>query len=210
MSVWFTADTHFGHANIIKYCKRPFTSVDEMDREIVRRWNEVVGSNDTVYRLGDFAFNKPALDRAIHSLNGSIVFIKGNHDKVAWQNRSLFSDYADSYLETTINGQKFTLCHYAMRVWNHSHRGAWHLYGHSHGSLPDDKNALSIDVGVDCFDFRPVHFDQVAAIMAKKNWRPIDHHGERKDGGGIGLDRDEYARLERRRQYEMLKLEFKN
>jgi len=64
-----------------------------------------------------------------------------------------------------------------MRVWNKSHHGAWHLYGHSHGTLPDDKNSLSFDVGVDCHNFTPINFEQVSAIMKKKNFKPIDHHG---------------------------------
>jgi calcineurin-like phosphoesterase family protein len=65
-----------------------------------------------------------------------------------------------------------------MRVWNKSHHGAWHLYGHSHGTLPDDPNALSFDCGVDCHNYTPISFEQVEAIMAKKTFKPIDHHGK--------------------------------
>lgn len=211
MNYWFTSDTHFGHANIIKYCKRPFADSVEMNEAIIENWNNVVGANDLVYHLGDFAFGREdyIFDGLIKRLKGLIVFIKGNHDRLAWRNRGKFYAAHDSYHEIEIGGKDITLCHYAMRVWNKSHHGAWHLYGHSHGSLPDDPNSLSFDCGVDCFGFRPINFDEVAAVMAKKNWLPIDHHGkERQEGGGIGLGPEEYAKLERLKKYQELKLEF--
>ena len=60
MKYWFTADTHLGHQNIIKYCNRPFKTLDEMDTAIIRNWNERVDPDDTVLVLGDFCFrNSP-------------------------------------------------------------------------------------------------------------------------------------------------------
>ncbi len=207
---WFTADTHFNHANIIKYCNRPFSDVVEMNETIIKNWNDRVGKDDLVYHLGDFCFGRSdaEFDMYFRRLNGLIVFIKGNHDKLAWQNRSKFYASSASYREIDIKGQDITLCHYAMRVWNKSHHGSWHLYGHSHGSLPDDPNARSFDVGVDCHNYAPIEFEEVARIMAKKNWLPIDHHGERKEGGGLGLSKEDYAKLDRKKKYLELKREF--
>ena len=69
-------------------------------------------------------------------------------------------------------GERFiVLFHYAMRVWNASHYGTWHLYGHSHGDLPDDETSLSFDVGVDCHNFYPLSYSDVTGIMSKKNWK---------------------------------------
>jgi calcineurin-like phosphoesterase family protein len=180
MNYWFTGDTHFGHANIIKYCNRPFKDVVEMNETIISNWNKVVEKDDLVYHLGDFCFgrNDFEFDAYFKRLNGLIVFIKGNHDRLAWKNRGKFYAYSDSYREIKVNEQNITLCHYAMRVFNKSHHGAWHLYGHSHGSLPDDPNSLSFDCGVDCHNFTPINFEQVKEIMSKKTWKPIDHHGE--------------------------------
>lgn len=198
----FTGDTHFGHANIIRYCDRPWLDratdlkpdgkwvseeiaakrAAEMDEALIANWNRVVHPTDKVFHLGDFCFGRRREDfeRYFTRLNGKIVFLKGNHDTLAWDNRHYFSDFHDSYAEIVLKGQRMTLCHYAMRVWNKSHFGAWHLYGHSHGSLPDDPNARSLDVGVDCHNFAPITFSQVAELMAKKNFKPIDHHtGER-------------------------------
>jgi len=212
MNCWFTADTHFGHANIIKYCARPFKDSVEMNETIISNWNRVVHKDDLVYHLGDFCFSKKSpdtFDNYFRRLNGVIVFVKGNHDKYTWRNhRQKFYACSDSYREIEINGQEITLCHYAMRVWNKSHHGSWHLYGHSHGSLPDDPHSRSFDVGVDCHNYTPINFEQVKEIMSKKLWKPIDHHGERKEGGGLGLGPEEYAKLDRKRQYEQLKVEF--
>jgi calcineurin-like phosphoesterase family protein len=64
-----------------------------------------------------------------------------------------------------------------MKIWRNSHRGSWHLYGHSHGGLHESPNSLSFDVGVDARDYRPISFDEVSKLMAKKTFKPIDHHG---------------------------------
>jgi calcineurin-like phosphoesterase family protein len=67
-----------------------------------------------------------------------------------------------------VGKQGIVLCHYARRVWPHSGRGAWHLYGHSHGNLPDEPLSLSMDVGVDTHIFLPWHFEEVKEIMEAK------------------------------------------
>lgn len=212
MNTFFTADTHFSHGNIIKYCNRPFADAHSMNQAIVRNWNAVVADGDLVYHLGDFCFGREEyqLDALLNQLKGRIVLIKGNHDSLAWRYRRKFFGAWDSYLETEVQGQEITLCHYAMRVWNKSHRGSWHLYGHSHGSLPDDPHARAFDVGVDCHDFAPISFNQVQTIMNRKLWKPIDHHGENQEGGGVGLSREEYAKAQRRTQFLQLKKEFEN
>jgi calcineurin-like phosphoesterase family protein len=81
--IFFTSDLHFGHTNVLNFDNRPFATVDEMNAEIVRRWNEKVSKDDTVYVLGDMIWKKSAKDAAnvIRSLNGKIVLIKGNHDR---------------------------------------------------------------------------------------------------------------------------------
>lgn len=174
--VWFTADTHFGHAKIVGYQRPHFVTLEEHDETLIRNWNERVKPGDTVYHLGDFAWHHPARYRA--RLNGQIHLIKGNHDRLKSSDESLFESISD-YKKVKIGGQKIYLLHYAMRVWNGSHHGTFHLYGHSHGSLPDDPNALSMDVGVDVHSLRPVSYDEVTDFMANKTWKPIDHHGRK-------------------------------
>ena len=111
------------------------------------------------------------------------VFIWGNHDKQMrhlkdrWREWEHKITFLPPLAETDVNGQQIILCHYAMRVWNKSHRGSWHLYGHSHSTLPDEPASMSFDVGVDAHAYHPLRFNEVAALMAKKSWKPIDHHG---------------------------------
>jgi len=144
-----------------------------MDEALIANWNSVVKKDDLIYHLGDFAFTKTeyGFDSYLKRLNGLIVLVKGNHDHIAWQNREKFYSYSDSYREITCRDKSITLCHYAMRVWNQSHRGAWHLYGHTHNTLPDDPHALSIDVGVDCHNYFPISFEKVQEIMSKKTFK---------------------------------------
>lgn len=182
--IYFTSDHHFGHANIIRYSQRPFADVEEMNETLIANWNAVVGEHDLVYHLGDiFLTPLPAAKELRRRLNGRIYLVRGNHDKVAESMRDSFEWIKDIHEikvadpEAEGGRQRIVLCHYAMRVWNKSHRGAWHLYGHSHGTLPDDPNSLSFDAGVDCRSYTPLSYAQVKEIMAGKHFVPIDHHG---------------------------------
>ena len=173
--IFFTSDPHYNHKNIITYCNRPFASVSEMNESLINRWNSVVSHEDTTYVIGDFAFDKNP-SKFLCRLNGTKVLIKGNHDKRPYREDGW--DAIHDYLEITHKGKHIVMCHYSMRVWNKSHRGSWMLYGHSHGTLPDDPYSNSIDVGVDCHNYTPISFDDVERIMKKKKWKPVDHHGQ--------------------------------
>lgn len=154
------------------------------------RWNAVVlDGGATVYVVGDLSFHRPdTTARLLSRLRGKICWLLGNHDKPGrisgtmrerceWVKEGLHTvQVPDADARGGI--QRIVLCHYAMRVWDKSHFGAWHLYGHSHGSLPDDPNSLSIDIGVDSHAYMPVSYEGVKRIMARKVFKPIDHHGE--------------------------------
>lgn len=174
MSVWFTSDTHFGHAKVIEHCSRPFANVHEMNDAMIKRWNARVAPTDTIYHLGDFAFSDHV--RFLSNLNGHKRLILGNHDKPKYLRFAEHLWEAVNYMETiNVDGTSIVLCHYSMRVWNKSHHGSLHLYGHSHGNLPGD--AQSLDAGVDCWDFQPVSLDEIRARMATLPSRKHpDHH----------------------------------
>ena len=182
---FFTSDTHFGHINILKYDKRPFKTIDEHDSQLIKNWNSVVQPKDTVYFLGDFSLNFKGdydHDEAImKSLNGIKFFIKGNHDHS--QMIKLYKGngtYLGRMEEVMVNGQEITLNHFAMKVWNKSHFGSWHLFGHSHGTLSDDPHSLSIDVGITNNKYFPFEFEEIKKLMEKKIFKPIDRHDRRK------------------------------
>lgn len=195
-NLWFTSDHHFGHANIIRFSNRPFADADEMNEMLIAKWNDVVVENDTVYHLGDLFWMPASEAKGIRErLHGRICLLRGNHDKTADSMKSAF-EWIKDYYELKVDDedapdgkQRVVLCHYAFRVWNKSHHGSWHLYGHSHGSLPDDPNSLSFDVGVDCHDYAPVSYVRVKEIMATKHFVPIDHHGARTGERRLALSK---------------------
>lgn len=187
MNTYFTADTHFYHNNVIKYCNRPFSSVEEMNESLIHNWNSVVSNTDIVYHLGDFGFAKPEyLINIFRRLNGREKhLILGNHDKVLKNKTDIFDTISplkkiyiqDLSLETKKKRQGIVLCHYAMKVWDRKNYGYWQLYGHSHGTLQDDPFSLSIDVGVDCHNYMPISYEEIKKIMSRKSGNnPVDHH----------------------------------
>lgn len=164
-NIWFTADTHFGHANIIKFCNRPVSSVNEMDEMLVERWNERVKAGDTVYHVGDFAWKNHA--DYLKRLHGKKHLVLGNHDSlsqmVGLKGRGGWESIWDIMYVSGIDTLPIVLCHYPMRSWNRAFHGAKHLYGHVHGAFAPMSNNL--DVGVDCWDHRPVSWDEITARM---------------------------------------------
>jgi calcineurin-like phosphoesterase family protein len=188
MNFWFTSDFHFGHANIIKYSNRPFVDTIEMDETILRNLNRKVKPDDILYFLGDFLFGQDKIRRFFNYRSrikcNNIIAIWGNHDDVIRKDnniRQAFS-WSGDFKEAFPGGKRITLCHYAMKIWNKSHHRAYHLYGHSHGSLPDDPTSCSFDVGVDTelfghTRFTPYSLEEVVEIMTKhKRFVPVDHH----------------------------------
>ena len=128
-----------------------------MDEEIIRRWNEVVTPDDTVYHLGDFAFKRHR--NYMDLLNGELVLVLGSHDK------GMPHWFQQKRIDLSFPGIKITLSHYAYRVWPLSHYNSWHLYGHSHGRLPGV--GKSMDVGVDTHDFYPYSLEEIIDLVAK-------------------------------------------
>lgn len=184
MTVFYTSDTHFGHANILKYTDRPWSTVDEMDAGLIERWNSVVGPGDTVYHMGDVIMNMRSLDR-IQYLNGNLILMAGNHDP-CWEGFRKgsqnairrFSDAGFSEIHTSgilrshklSDGREVTLSHlpYDEGVTHHKqdlindryasrrprNNGEVNLCGHVHGAWKVNKRA--INVGVDVWDWYPV------------------------------------------------------
>lgn len=174
MATYFTADLHLGHARIIDYCDRPFRSVEQMDAQLISNWNATVGSGDDVWVVGDFCWGAGA-EVYLARLNGRKHLIWGNHDPETTTAASGWTS-SQPYAEITLDKQKIVLFHYGLRVWNRSARGVLHFYGHSHGNLVGDSQ--SCDVGVDCFDYRPVDLPAIRRRlrqMPDRGGEP-DHH----------------------------------
>ncbi len=164
-----------------------------MNQTLIDNLNERVQPKDTLFHLGDWSLSKNRKDKTgnaeeyLNQINcKNIILIPGNHDP-HYRNllprkefARLFSECCPFYrLVTELDGERLEIFmfHYACRVWNKSHYGAWHLFGHSHGTLPDLPNSLSLDIGVDANNFCPLNISEIAKFMEKKTFEPIDHHG---------------------------------
>jgi calcineurin-like phosphoesterase family protein len=161
--MFFTSDTHFNHANILAYCKRPFESLWHMNAELVRRWNERVAPTDVVYHLGDFALGpKNDIPGFFAQLNGEKILIVGNHD--GGMTRRLSWLRCLPYI--VIEGVGYCV-HNPAHAPQHASETLV-LHGHLHGT-PDlhpfqrHTRLTYADVGVDCWDFRPVTLPEIEA-----------------------------------------------
>jgi calcineurin-like phosphoesterase family protein len=175
VGIFFTSDQHFGHANVIKFCNRPFKDVDDMQERLIENHNSVVRPGDLVYMLGDMFWRTTSLERALMikiRLNGQHYYINGNHEEL-FKNKSLRDQFIWIKERETIHPagyQYIVLDHFAGKVWNKSHSGSYQLYGHSHNELDKnpDTSLLSCDVGVDSWDYKPVSIEQVKEKMDKR------------------------------------------
>lgn len=159
MTIWFTADTHFGHRNILKYTGRKFATVEDMDAQLIENWNARIQLNDTVYHLGDFALrqNTPQIATLFAQLHGKKHLIIGNHDdkyvlRLPWHSQAAYADIK-------IDNTHVVLFHYAIVGWNRQRYGTIHLHGHHHGTLSAVPSR--IDVGVDAWNMFPVSWETI-------------------------------------------------
>jgi calcineurin-like phosphoesterase family protein len=188
-NVWFTSDCHFCHANVIKYDNRPFNDVEEMNERLILNWNSVVGEKDVVFYLGDLSFDRGGgnTERIVNELNGKIHYILGNHDDerdIRKLNRfETISDYVNLSINDLDNPRKkqgIMMMHYPILSWDKAHHGDWHLHGHCHQSLvtqnPEYYKRKVLDMGCNGWEYRPVSYNEIKAIMAAKEIDRVDHH----------------------------------
>ena len=174
-NIWFTSDTHFYHQNIIRFCHRPFANVDEMNEELIRRWNETVPPDGIVFHLGDVCTGKSGnWEKVLPRLNGRINLILGNHD-MKYLNKGFMGrfDFVVQQMAISVDGQRIVLNHYPFLCYGGAYRNIWQLFGHVHsGPVPNNGLdtprlgmlfPLQYDVGVDNNGYRPVSFPEIKA-----------------------------------------------
>lgn len=162
-NVWFTSDPHFDSNNIIERCNRPFSCKEEMNAAMIDRTREVVRAGDRVYNLGDVANTSFEVAQYFGNINSKEIHqIWGNHDRPQLIKHKYIRSYSD-IKRINVGGIHLVLCHYAMRSWQGKGRGAYMLYGHSHGKLPGQ--GRSMDVGVDTNNFYPYNLDEIVAKL---------------------------------------------
>lgn len=179
--IHFTSDQHFYHKNIIKYSKRPFKTVDEMNRAIITNWNRAVRPDDLIYVLGDFAFaSKGKIRNLLENLKGKKVLIIGNHDTThktsSWV--KLGFDRATKGESINLSGMKIELNHYPIQG-----RKGWTIHGHIHNRWRVHEKC--INVGVDVWKFKPVPMKMISNIINERIEVNNDgcHYGQVRDEG---------------------------
>jgi len=160
---FFTADFHFDHKNIMRYCNRPFGSVEEMNEKLIENVNEKVRQIDHLVIAGDVTLNhksETVYKKWLNRLNGDKIIVKGNHDY--WIPKSS----AKHIYHVTIENQFIAVSHYPMRSWNRSFHGSWNLHGHTHSKMLPLKNQY--DIGVDNNNYYPISFDEIKEHIIKQ------------------------------------------
>lgn len=163
--VFFIGDTHFGHKGIITFSgtkeHRPFATIEEHDAELVKRWNGVVGKNDTVWVLGDFCFGKRNLDIA-GELNGYKKLVAGNHDMYAT------ADYL-KYFNKVYGAVEFKgalLTHIPVHESQFS-RYYMNIHGHLHSHKLSDYRYFN--VSCEQINLTPIPYDEILNQWANNN-----------------------------------------
>ena len=180
--IWFTSDTHFGHANVLRFCNRPWDSIEAMNDALIRAINERVAPSDTLYHLGDFSFKMSVEGaRALRERIAcrDIRWVPGNHDK-DWSQPSVSGTFAVEPHIATLkldDGRRIVMCHYPIMDWPGLGYGAIHLHGHIHATSAYNEwnremRLLRYDVGVDANGYAPVSIDDILRYFDGVEHRP--------------------------------------
>lgn len=167
--IWFSSDHHFGHQNIIKYCKRPFKDVIEMDEKLISNWNECVSKDDVVYYLGDFCFYKDidVVKKRLKSLNGKKHLILGNHEDTfkvnTWVSAGFYSVHTS--LSLSHLGHQLYLAHTPESKKQLGLSDVIFVHGHVHNNTPaiyeDDLREIIVNVCVENWSYRPIEINEL-------------------------------------------------
>lgn len=157
MKYYFTSDYHLNHPKIIEYSKRPFRNIEEMNETIINNHNAIVTKNDIVFHIGDFCFgDKKETREFINKLNGTIIFIRGNHDHKTNVNAII------EYLVINHGGNNMFLVH-DPKDYNPEYK--INLCGHVHclwkSKLTPKYKTMLVNCGVDVWDFKPISIEEI-------------------------------------------------
>lgn len=156
---FFISDLHFGHENISKL--RGYSNADEMNEDIISKWNSTVSKHDSVYILGDLFLGKNGkLQPLLERLKGHIVLVRGNHDtkQVIKTVATLHPQIVEWIQIIKIKNKYVTLCHFPIEEWYRKDHGSFHLHGHTHGKSTFLSKRM--DVSFECVKY-PISEEEV-------------------------------------------------
>lgn len=195
--IYFTSDTHFGHENVIRFTKRPWHSVRQMNAALVNAINSCVGPKDELWVLGDFSY-KLGLEDALAVREAifcqKVHLVPGNHD-YDWGVPEAGGAFVlePPIAQVKCCGRRLICSHYPMMDWQGLGHGSIHLHGHIHAT-PEynewnrERGLLRYDVGVDANGYRPVSAEEVVSFFDgvehrhRVSWREWGELGD--DGAG--------------------------
>ncbi len=191
--IYYIADPHFGHSNIIHLCQRPFADVEEMDETMIKNWNSRVRPEDTVYVVGDLFFRcePERVEEILLQLQGRKHLVKGNHDE-SWMSKVDLDAYFESVefmTEVNDNDRICVLCHYPLLSWRREGK-SYMIYGHIHDNTNMDfwpliaKRELMLNAGVEVNQYMPVTLDELIANNAV--FREEHEQADEEKGGQTG------------------------
>ncbi len=167
--IYYIADTHFGHTNVIRHDNRPFSSIEEMDRTIIENWNARVRDTDDIYIVGDFIYrgaHEP--EWYLKQLKGKKHFIIGNHDGAVLKSNEALKYFVDvDKMAHVIDGRNhICLCHFPIAEWNGFYKGHYHIYAHIHNNTNDvyyfmKKYDRALNAGCMINNYMPVTFNEL-------------------------------------------------
>lgn len=162
MNIWFTADTHFGHRNVISYENRPFASTEEMDETMIENWNNTVHPNDLIFHLGDVHFLKASEADKLKVLNGRKILILGNHDRATKthynklgydvHNYYVFEDYLLSHHPQNKLALQELICQTNIKG---------NVHGHVHSNISHLDQIIYKCVSVELNNYKPFHLEEI-------------------------------------------------
>jgi len=171
MNIWFISDCHFGHYNIIQYCNRPYTNTEDMDKDIIQKWNETVKPDDIVWFLGDFAFfrRNPTgyeyMEKLAKSLHGKINFVIGNHDRRISKDVKFWYRFGFNkvYDLPVVFMDNYILSHKPLIESEAFNFGTYkNIHGHIHNNCPEfNISSKSFNVSIEVLDYRPISFEEI-------------------------------------------------
>lgn len=169
--IFFISDTHFGHANIIRFANRPFDNLKQMDEALLSNWNETVGVGDLVYHLGDVYFDEG--HKVFHRVHGTVELIMGNHDKVT--DKPLYTRCNKIHwwkrFVTPNPNHNFLISHAplhesGLQNFNEPDHPYMNVHGHIHNN--ESPSGPYINISVEKTGYKPIHIDELRTLIQQK------------------------------------------
>lgn len=169
MKTWIASDLHFSHKNALRYfpARHQFANIQQMNSEIISRWNSVVQPGDSVYLLGDVAFcDANTAVELLEQLNGNKILVAGNHDTRLLQSPKFHSVFESVHQYLTVHhaGCQVVMFHFPLHEWDRMYHGSIHLHGHTHG-IPTGVTGRIFDVSIDGNGCCPYDMDELVSLL---------------------------------------------